>query len=118
MGWKSIQRYLPQVAEVTRIFGDTLADEVERRHPKVGPFARQGLKAIEALADEAGGNAATSFSATGSRYPQPQMLLPPPQDPVLEDLLMEQYYRDQLAASDALNSSSSMYGEGGSGQER
>jgi hypothetical protein len=118
MGWKSMQRYLPQVAEVTRIFGDTLADQVEKRHPKLGPIARGGLKAIETIADEAGDNITASLPATSSQYTQPQMPFPPQQDPALEQLLSEQYYREQLTAEGAPNSYSAMYGEGGAGQER
>ena len=119
MNWESMRRHLPQIAEVTKVFGDTLADAVEKRHPKLAPLARGGLKAIETFADEAGGATTASFPATTNQYPQPQMpWVPPQQDPVLEKLLTEQHYRERLSVGGAPNSSSSMYGEGGGDLER
>src|SRR5215204_3005204 len=105
MGWKSMQRYLPQVAEVTRVLGDTLADEVEKRNPKLAHFARGGLKAIETFADEAGGDTTAWVPPTNSSYyqpyRQPEVPVPPPPpgqpDPALQEMMMEQLYREQLA---------------------
>src|SRR5215203_5008522 len=127
MGWKSMGRYLPQVAEVTKILGPTVANELERRNPKLGSLARVGLEAVEALTDEAEDNASASSQATGIQYPQPQVPFPSvydvqtQYDDTLSDVLRQKEATEHLpwtppvAEATPLDIYSPPYGEEGTG---